>query len=95
MKKSELRQMIREEIGGTKIENGYTGPITIEYYEGSYQFNTDVYNNISIDEALKIAMQQLRRQKIYRKTDQTLWATFSIKVDGKWKEDFDRRLKLK
>lgn len=86
--------VLKEEIELNLIDDNFVGAINISFNEGSQQFDNEMHHNTTIREAQRYAKKKLYNQSRYRKTDETLWATFSTKVNGKWVEDFSKRIKL-
>ena len=78
----------------TTIPDGYTGDIKYNLYEGSYPYiDPVILPNTTYEKAKEEVLNKLKKQMEYGKTDKTLWASFYIQVDGKWKEDFEKRVK--
>lgn len=86
--------VLKEEVELNLIDDNFVGAINISFIEGSQQFDNEMHHNTTIREAQRYAKKKLYNQSRYRKTDETLWATFSTKVNGKWVEDFSKRIKL-
>lgn len=79
----------------TTIPDGYVGDIKYNLYEGSYPYIDPVtLQNTTYEKAKEVVLDKLKKQMEYRKTEETLWGTFQIQVDGKWKEDFSKRIRF-
>ena len=86
--------VLKEEVELNLIDDNFLGAINISFNEGSQQFDNEMHHNTTIRDAQRYAKKKLYNQSRYRKTDEALWATFSTKVNGKWVEDFSKRIKL-